>query len=122
MRGQRLFVRPIDAADASAVASFLAEHAPPQRPPGIGLVGKLVGELVAVLAMEMTERAIRVDDLVVAKDLRRKRIGRVMMSELDVIARKLDREWIEVDRGRADEFLERLGFRDDGAKMVRRVK
>jgi GNAT superfamily N-acetyltransferase len=122
MRGQRLFVRPIDATDSSAVASFLARHDENTSPPRTGLVGKLVGEMVAVLAMEMTERAIRVDDLVVAKDLRRKRIGRVMMSELDVIARKLDREWIEVDRGRADEFLERLGFRDDGTKMVRRVK
>jgi GNAT superfamily N-acetyltransferase len=121
MRGQRLFVRPIDAADAPSVDAFLARHGAAATTPAWGLVGKLVGELVAVLSMEVTETAIRLDDLVVAKELRRKRVGRVMMNELGSLATKMGRDRIEAERGRADEFLRRVGFAEEGSKMVRRV-
>ena len=53
MRGQRLFVRPIDPADHDAVRAFLG-YVPP-----CGLLGKLVGNLVAVLAMEITDEGLR---------------------------------------------------------------
>lgn len=121
MKGQRLFVRPLDAGDAAAVAAFLSNHEASAAVPSCGLVGKLVGELVAVLAMEVTETAIRLDDLIVAKELRRKRIGRVMMNELDALAAKMDRVRIEAPRGRGDEFLQRVGFREEGTKWVRVV-
>ena len=80
MRGQRLFVRPIETADRDAVRAFLEAHGEADSAPPAGLIGKLVGNLVAVLAMEVTPEAIRVDDLVVARELRRKQIGRVMLS------------------------------------------
>ena len=48
MKGQRLFVRPIDADDAAAVGAFLSNNSGSTRAPACGLVGKLVGELVAV--------------------------------------------------------------------------
>jgi GNAT superfamily N-acetyltransferase len=121
MRGQRLFVRPIDAADAPSVDAFLARHGAAGTAPAWGLVGKLVGELVAVLSLEVTETAIRLNDLVVAEELRRKRVGRVMMNELGVLAAKMGRPRIEAERGRADEFLRRVGFAEEGSKMVRRV-
>ena len=122
MKGQRLFVRPIDAEDAVAVADFLARHgiAAPTTP-SCGLVGKLVGDLVAVLTMEVTETAIRVEDLIVAEELRGKRVGRVMMNELDALAAKMDRNRIEAGRGGADGFLRRVGFEEEGTKWVRRV-
>ena len=76
MRGQKLYVRPIEAADHDAIRAFLALNAPSHAPvPSCGLLGKLLGDIVAVLSMEITPDAVRVDDLVVAKDLRRKRIG-----------------------------------------------
>jgi len=122
MRGQRLFVRPIETADHDAVRAFLAAHGEAVSTPGTGLIGKLVGNLVAVLAMEVTPEAIRVDGLVVARELRRKQIGRVMMIELAELAAKMERDWLVVERGGAREFLRRVGFVEEGERMVRRVR
>jgi GNAT superfamily N-acetyltransferase len=121
MKGQRLFVRPIDSGDTAAVTAFLSQYGASAHSPGCGLVGKLVGELVAVLTMEVTDNAIRVDDLVVAPELRRKRIGRVMMNEVHALAAKMDRTRVEAPRGRGDEFLQRVGFREEGTKWVKVV-
>ncbi len=126
LRGQRLFVRPIETADSDAVRTFLSAHSDgaPNPPAGlpVGLIGKLVGELVAVLAMEVTGDAIRVDDLVVARDLRRKQIGRVMLNELADLAAKMERERLVVERGDGREFLRRVGFVEEGERMVRRLR
>jgi N-acetylglutamate synthase-like GNAT family acetyltransferase len=121
VRGQKLFVRPIEAGDAEAVRAFLTRHGIAADAPRVGLLGKLVGELVAVLSMDVRERAIHVNDLVVAPELRRKRIGRVMMTELDLLAAKLDRESIVVESLRGEEFFARLGFEKDGYQMRRKV-
>lgn len=119
MRGQKLFVRPIDAADHDAIRAFLALHAPSQQHvPSCGLIGKLLGDIVAVLSMELTADAVRVDGLVVAKELRRKRIGRGMLAELDALAAKMERQWL-VAPGE-HEFLRRVGFSGDG-EMRRKV-
>jgi GNAT superfamily N-acetyltransferase len=121
VKGQKLFVRPIEAADADAVRAFAAQHggSPDAR---AGLLGKLVGELVAVLAMEVEVEvdAVRVIDLVVAEELRRKRIGRVMLNELAALAAKLERNWLIADVQHA-EFLRRVGFTEDQGVMKRRV-
>jgi len=117
MRGQRLFVRPIERGDDEAIRAFLDGAAPPEN----GLVGKLVGNLVAVLSMEVMADAIRVDDLVVARELRRKQIGRVMMNELAELAAKLERRSLVVERDGAREFLQRVGFVEEDGRMIRRV-
>ena len=120
MKGQKLFVRPIEASDAGEIRALAARHG---GSPDVhsGLVGKLVGDLVAVLTMEVTETAIRVEELIVAEELRGKRVGRVMMNELHALAAKMDRKRIEADRGAADGFLRRVGFEEEGTKWVRRV-
>src|ERR1700687_5633554 len=91
MRGQKLFVRPIESADRDAVSRFLQAQSDTSPVPACGLLGKLVGELVSVVAMQITADAIQIDDIVVARDLRRKRIGRVMLDEVEQIAAKMDR-------------------------------
>ena len=121
MKGQRLFVRPIDSGDTAALTAFLSQYGDSTDLPACGLVGKLVGELVAVLTMDVTDTAIRVDDLVVAPELRRKRIGRVMMNEVQALAVKMDRIRVEAPRGRGDEFLQRVGFREEGTQWVKVV-
>lgn len=121
MRGQRLFVRPIETADRDAVRAFLATQGEAESAPATGLIGKLVGNLVAVLSMEVTPEAIRVNDLVVAAELRRKRIGRVMLIELADLAAKMERDWLVVERDGGREFLRRVGFVEEGERMVRRV-
>jgi len=117
MRGQKLFVRPIEAADHDAIRAFLAAHASHGAVPSCGLVGKLVGDIVAVLSMEITPDAVRVDDLVVAKDLRRKRIGRGMLAELEALAAKIDKEWLVAREDH--EFFRRVGFRGMRRKVSR---
>lgn len=113
----------MDATDHDAVSAFLAEHGSRAYVPACGLLGKLVGELVAVVAMEITENAVRIDDIVVAKELRRKRIGRGMLHELDALAAKMERRRLVVEgAGGASEFFRRVGFADEGEILTRRVR
>jgi len=123
MRGQRLFVRPIEPGDAETVRGFLTAHAEHDAVPSCGLIGKLLGELVAVMAIDLDDSdRVRIRDLIVTPELRRKRIGRVMMNELEALAAKMERDWLIVDAaGSAHEFLRHVGFIDEGTRMVRRV-
>ncbi len=124
MRGQRLYVRPIEPGDSEAIRAFLSTYGSGHAVPACGLIGKLLGELVAVMAIDLSEsNGIRVDELIVAPELRRKRIGRVMLNELESLAAKMERDWIIARAsGGAIEFLRRVGFVDDGDRMVRRVE
>lgn len=133
MRGQKLFIRPIESDDSEAVQSFLERESGgqpilPARTPGnpapsqVGLLGKLVGELVAVAAIRLTSDAIQIDNVIVARELRRKRIGRVMLDEIERLAEKLDRNRLIVgEPGTADEFFRRTGFEREGARWIRYV-
>ena len=124
MRGQKLFVRPIEPGDLEAVQRFLAAHANRCPPPAFGLIGKLAGELVAVMAIDVSAPGkVRLENLVVAPELRRKRVGRVMVRELESLAAKLERHSIVVEppvQGR--EFLKKVGFVEEGVAMVRKVR
>jgi GNAT superfamily N-acetyltransferase len=119
VKGQKLFVRPIETADADAIRAFATQHGGSSEVRS-GLVGKLVGDLAAVLAMEFETGAIRLVDLVVAEELRRKRVGRVMLNELAILAAKLEREWLVADVAHG-QFLRRVGFIEEGGVMKRRV-
>lgn len=122
MRGLRLFVRAIDSADHDVVRAFLSTHGR-SRIPDCGLLGKLLGELVAVLEMQITPDAVLINDIVVKRELRRKRIGRVMLDELEQIAGKIERRRLVVDDAdEAAEFLQRVGFQREGARWVRDVR
>jgi len=122
VRGQRLFIRPIESGDAGVVRVFFAANDKSGDPPSLGLIGKLVGDVVAVLAMELTTDAVRIADLFVARELRRKRIGRYMVDELGRLARKMDRDRVVVRAGNdAAEFFRRIGFEDGELEMVRKL-
>lgn len=118
MRGLRLYVRPIEAEDHAAVETFLRGGAPPAW----GLLGKLLGDIVAVVSLDITQDALRVDDIYVASELRRKWIGRAMMREVEQLAAKFERRRIVVDDARdAQEFFRRIGFSREGDRWVRVV-
>jgi GNAT superfamily N-acetyltransferase len=119
VKGQKLFVRLIEADDAAALQEFASLH-DGDPSPSAGLIGKLVGELVAVLTMELEPNTIRITGLVVAKELRRKRIGRVMLNELANLAATMKREWLVAGLANRT-FLERVGFREGGGVMRRRA-
>jgi len=122
VKGQNLFVRPLQNSDADALRTF-ADRFGGNPAPSHGLLGKLVGELSAVLVMELEPDAIRLVDLVVAEELRRKRIGRVMLNELASLASSTGRGWLVAGvTHRA--FLERVGFSEahgEHGVMRRRV-
>jgi ribosomal protein S18 acetylase RimI-like enzyme len=152
VRGLRLYIRPIEAPDTQSVAAFLARHtAPPagiealaapgegdRTPlpsgesvadaplpyvvPAWGLLGKLLGDIVAVVSLEMTSDALRIDDLVVARELRRKWIGRAILREVEQLAVRMDRHRLVVEHaGDAEEFLRRVGFESEGERWVRNL-
>jgi ribosomal protein S18 acetylase RimI-like enzyme len=123
VRGLRLFVRPIEATDNAAVEAFLERHTDAaNNAPACGLLGKLLGDIVAVVALEITDDALCVIDVTVSRELRRKWIGRVMMREVEQLAVKMDRRRIVVEDARdAQEFLRRVGFQSEGERWVRVV-
>ena len=129
MRGLRLFIRPIEPSDQPALTAFLARNrvdasisGPAPAPPAWGLLGKLLGDVVAVVALDVTEDAVRIDDILVAGELRRKWIGRVMLREVEQLAARLDRHRVVVDNaGDAREFFRRVGFESEGERWVRVV-
>jgi GNAT superfamily N-acetyltransferase len=152
VRGLRLFIRPIEAPDAESVAAFLAHHAGsaagieassapartvratvpagervadsplPGAVPAWGLLGKLLGDIVAVVSLEMTSDALRIDGLVVARELRRKWIGRAILREVEQLAIRMDRRQLVVDHaGDAEEFLRRVGFESEGERWIRNL-
>ncbi len=119
VKGQKLFVRAVEADDAALLRAFASQHGGDPAP-SAGIIGKLVGELAAVLTMEIEPDAIRVLDLVVAEELRRKRVARVMLNELAILATTMKREWL-VAAVAHREFLERVGFHEADGQMKRRV-
>jgi N-acetylglutamate synthase-like GNAT family acetyltransferase len=123
MKGQRLFVRPIEEGDTVPIREFHEAHGCPHAVPESGLVGKLVGDLVAVLGISLeTPATVRIDSLVVAAELRRKRIGRFMLEELAQLARKMERDRIVAGEASAPaEFLRKLGFIAEGTQWIRRI-
>lgn len=126
MRGLRLFVRPIEPDDGPAVARFLglaADALSAPGPAGPGLIGKLLGDIVAVVGLEITDDALRIDQILVAPELRRKWIGKAMMREVEQLAAKFDRRCIIVeDACGAQEFFRRVGFQNEGERWVRLVQ
>ena len=122
MRGLRLFVRPIEPADAADVNAFLERQSFAGTTPAWGLLGKLLGEIVAIVALDLSGDGVRIDDVLVARDLRKKRIGKAMMREVEQLAAKMDRNRIIVDDARdAQEFFRRVGFHSEGERWVRVV-
>jgi predicted N-acetyltransferase YhbS len=123
LRGQRLFVRPIEAGDAEAIRSFFtSQQAGEAVIPACGLLGKVVGDIVAVMAIEIADDVLVVHDLYVARELRRKRIGRFLAGEAAQLAAKLERTAVVVSDARgSEEFLRRVGFVSEDGLFVRRV-
>lgn len=120
MRGQKLFVRPIEAADADPVEAFLRAEGQEWGAPALGLVGKLVGNLVSVVSLEREDHALRITNVFVTRELRRKRIGRYMLDEAAALARGMNLERLVADHsGDAAGFLRRVGFVEEEGRMVR---
>lgn len=123
MKGQRLFVRIATAEDHSDLIEFYAkEESSTPVPLDVGapaVLGKLVGDLVAHLAYSRTGEAVRVEHIHVARLLRRKRVGRLMISELARMSGRDGATRIEAlpSCGAAD-FLRAIGFEQSSSDAM----
>src|SRR6476661_4655572 len=72
MKGQKLFIRAVESSDHDAVRGFLHAEQAGDEVPACALLGKLVGELVAIIGMQVTADAIQIDQIVVKRDFRKK--------------------------------------------------
>lgn len=122
MKGQRLFIRPIEASDASSLREFLDRHGVSSPVPACGLLGKLIGDLVGMVAMRITPEALEIENVLVSKDLRRKHIGRALIAEAEQIAVRLERAQLVVTAPAGGEFLRRVGFDREGERWIRQVR
>lgn len=123
MRGQVLFTRPIEPADHDALASFLESHSAGTPVPETGLIGKLVGNLVALAGTQITPDSVRLTHIVVKPDLRRKQVARLMLNDLEQLAANIGRRWIVVSSSPGtEEFLRRVGFEREGVEWIREVR
>ena len=122
-KGQHLYVRPIVNADRTAIAEFLAREAPECDPPAEGVIGKLVGDLVAVAGTSRHDDEVILEVVVVANSLRRKRIGRVLIDALATCVASPSPRWLVARKEESTvAFLRRLGFHDRGDSIVRRIE
>ena len=122
MKGQKLFIRPISAEDRPRLEEFYRSEAfaPEDRDLALdGLIGFLVGEIAAHLSFEIAGYDMVIGHIWVARDLRRKRVARVMLGEARSMARKLGLTRLAVRKSpETDEPLRRLGFVPRGDRLV----
>lgn len=73
--------------------------------------------------MEIADDGLHVENIVVAHEVRRKRIGRFLLDEAARLAEKIDRDRLVVTEARgAEDFLRRIGFAEEDGVFVRRVR
>ena len=123
MRGLRLLVRSIETADHDAVRQFLERQDCPISVPTLGLLGKLLGDIVAIVALDPAGESLRIVAIIVDRRLRKVRIGRAMMRDVEALASRSNYDRVVVDEVRdAGAFFQRLGFEDKGHQWVRTVQ
>jgi len=114
MKGQRLFVRPLEAGDRDSIAAL---HAGAEAPftggasPREGLVGRLAGSTVACLLWSRDGDAFVISSLVVATDLRGIRIGSSLLVEAAKLAAAEGAASLRVPQDcKLARYFERSGF------------
>lgn len=124
MKGQKLYIRPATDADAGAIARFFQREGT-ECPPSSGeqLIGKLIGEIVAHLAFDLSEpSSLMIHHIYVAAGLRRKRVGRAMIEEAAAVARTSGRTRLAVRKGSGPAaFFEKLGFEPGDLGLEKRL-
>lgn len=124
MKGIRLFVRAATPADDGRIASFWKEEGHAPLAGSSALIGFLLGEVAAWVSFDPSGADLVIREFWVARNLRRKRVARTLLAELDreAVRRGAERLVIHPDIEFVDAFR-RLGFSDASAGgLVRSVE
>lgn len=117
MKGQRLFVRTATAAEIAEAGARIGLPSPP--PAGRFWIAFLVGDPVALAGTTDEQHETNLIFLHVAEPLRRKRIGSVMILEIEsALPAGLTRLAVRKDL-LPREFLVRCGFVEDASQFTR---
>jgi len=111
MRGIRLLIRPATPYDTVEIEDFYRQESaenPDLQP--LSIVGKLLGRIVAHAGAEPEGDSVRISTIHVAKELRRRRIGSTVLSELEKVAVNSGAKSLVVPAGSAVRFFQSLGF------------
>lgn len=114
MKGQRLFVRPLSAADIDTLRALHADGETARLDDAHaveGLIGRLAGSTVAYLLWLRVGDAMVISNLFVAPDLRRIRIARSLVDEAAKLASSEGAASLLVAQDcKLARYFERIGF------------
>lgn len=111
MRGLRLLVRPATPEDRVGIEDFYRqESAEEPDPQQLSILGKLLGRIVAHAGAELAGDTVLISTIHVARELRRRRIGSTVLSELEKAAADAGARSLVVSAGSAVSFFQSLGF------------
>lgn len=115
MKGQRLFVRPASWEEIAETAAALGLPTPPAA--DRTWIAFLVGDAVAIAGADVDGDSALLQFLLVAERVRGKRVGSVMLRELEADLRSsVNRLAVRKDLLSAA-FLERAGFTGEAARI-----
>ncbi len=123
MKGQKLFVRRVVEKDEEALTRFYDHEDVGARPQcSSGFLGKLVGDTIAHVSTRDEDDARMIESIFVAARLRRKQVGRVIISEIEEASRAEGFRRLIVSQSCSEgAFFERIGFQKREGRWERDV-
>jgi ribosomal protein S18 acetylase RimI-like enzyme len=121
MKGQKLYVRFVTPDDNEAISAFYRREGFSfgTSDDEFALAGKVVGQLAAHLSCHRNASDIVIDSLLVASELRRKRIGRTMLDHLVVHAREIGATRLVIRNNVFPRpFATAVGFAEEGDRYL----
>jgi N-acetylglutamate synthase-like GNAT family acetyltransferase len=123
VKGQKLWVRPAISADAAEIDAFLRREEIEPPPHAEVLIGRLVGSIVASAFWRRDGASFVVLGLCVATEMRRKRVGRAMLMEIEKLAAGMHSQSVIAPRDSAVAgYLLSRGFEPQGEWIVKAVR
>lgn len=126
MKGQRLFVRPLEPGDRETLEALHAAGGEPPRGDidgKAGLVGRLAGSTVAYLVWRPEPAAMVITQIFVAAGFRRLGIGRMLLAEAGAIAAAGGAAELRVEQDcKLTRYFEALGFVVGGGSLQKTIR